>query len=233
MKAVTAAALAALLVTLGACGGSDDDKPQQPTPEVPVTPQPQPQPPVTPEPNPPVTPEPEPPAPAEPIPSKPFAYDRADPFWRSFWSETLASNYEHASEYERRILSFVVPFTATEYSVRPDDQGPFVPVSASCSFDPGGLIGDDKTVPAKVTFGDIEVTDPTITKPDEMYSRWAGRNQFYPELAGIHAFTKDLKAFHIEVFTYPESNSYMLSVTAPGPDGVPHRCKSGDIPWGM
>ena len=153
MRTLTAIGLTALLVTLGACGGGDDDKPQQPVPEVPVTP--------------------EPPR-LDPLPLV------EGPFWPSMYGETFAVSYLDPAPNDAKFRGMLKVFSSDSYAFRKGADSPYEGVDAPCSFDPAGLLTEDPSRPAKATFGDKVFYDPTVTNPSGDMSRKLYRNQFFP-----------------------------------------------------
>lgn len=164
MRTLTAIGLAALLVTLGACGGGDDDKPQQPVPEVPVTP----------EPEQPVTPDPVPPVPER----KPLV---EGPFWPSMYSEVLAVSYEDPAPNEVKFRGMLKALSSSHYTYQKDLASEVEVLEGPCSFDPAGLRTSDPSRPATLTIKDQVFYDPTTQGPSPEVGRTLYRNQFFHE----------------------------------------------------
>jgi len=156
MKALAVTGLAALLVTLGACGGGDDDKPQQPTPEVPVTPEPE-QPGPTPESEPPVN----------------------DPFWPPAYSAQLPVSYSQPDADDAKFRGFLKPIGHFWYWYKKDADSSFERIDAQCTFDPAGLLTNDPAKPAKLTFGDKVFYDPAAADPASVTARSLARQQSF------------------------------------------------------
>ena len=197
MKALTAIGLVALLVTLGACGGGDDDKPQQPTPEVPVTPEPE-------QPGP--APEPEPPA--------------DDPFWPPAYSAKLPISYSQPDADDAKFRGFLKPIGRFWYWYQKDADSPLERIDAQCSFDPAGLLTNDPAKPAKLTFGDRVFYDPAAADPASVTARSLDRHQSFNS-AAVTSTAPGLSFSTVVDFglNSPTSSTYNLGASVVTPEG--------------
>lgn len=184
MRTLTAIGLAALLVTLGACGGGDDDKPQQPVPGVPVTP--------------------EPPRP-DPLPLV------EGPFWPPVFQEELAFSYLDPAPNEVKFRALIEPLAFDYYRITRRGEIDIIP--KPCSFDPAGLPFSDPSRPAKMTFGDKVVLDPAAFTYVEGAGRWLVQPQFSPYVVALTSGAAPI-AFAISVGYNPAENTYGTSVEA-------------------
>lgn len=178
MNAMRVVAAAALLVTLGACGGGDSDESKQPEP---------------------------------------------DPLWPPMYQAQLPISYGQPDADDTKFRRLLKPFSLSRYSYQKSAGSPVERIEAPCAFDPAGLLTNDPTKPAKLTFGqpggaDKVFLDPTATDPASVTSRTLKTQQ--SDTASVSVVAPDVM-FNVTVVLSegPNSSSYFLGVGVLTPEG--------------
>ena len=81
-----------------------------------------------------------------------------------------------------KFRAFLKPFSRSRYTYQKNANSPVERIEAPCSFDPAGLLTNDPTKPAKLTFGqaggaDKVFLDPTAADPAGVTSRTLNAQQ--------------------------------------------------------